>query len=90
MAYIATPTELVGGAFLIYRLRDTLFGACNADLHYLGELQFTRVLHISRSAARAMQHTHFGKKMFIKGGFLLLFVAGAGRYSVDCLLRKRV
>jgi putative oxidoreductase len=40
-------------------------------------------------AQRAMQHTHFWKNMSIKGGFLLLFITGAGRYSVDYLLRKR-
>ena len=89
MAYIATPLELVVGAFLIIGFA-TRYSA-------LVMLIFTIVASFSShafwtypEAQRAMQHTHFWKNMSIKGGFLLLFVTGAGRYSVDNLLRKRV
>ena len=34
-------------------------------------------------AARAMQYIQFMKNLAITGGFVILFVAGAGRYSVD-------
>jgi putative oxidoreductase len=37
----------------------------------------------AEEAARAMQYVQFMKNVAITGGFVILFVAGAGRYSVD-------
>jgi putative oxidoreductase len=40
-------------------------------------------------ASARMQQTQFFKNVAITGGFLFLFVSGAGRFSLDHLLRKR-
>jgi putative oxidoreductase len=41
-------------------------------------------------AARTQQQVHFMKNLAIFGGFLTLFVAGAGAYSVDYWLAHRL
>ena len=40
-------------------------------------------------AARRAQESQFFKNLSIIGGFLLLFVTGGGRFSLDALLRRR-
>jgi putative oxidoreductase len=40
-------------------------------------------------AAVAAQYTNFCKNLAIMGGTLLLYVLGAGRFSVDAWLRRR-
>jgi putative oxidoreductase len=40
-------------------------------------------------AARRLQESQFFKNLSIIGGFLLLAAAGAGRFSLDALLRRR-
>jgi putative oxidoreductase len=40
-------------------------------------------------AARRAQESQFFKNLAIIGGFVLLFVTGPARYSVDTLLRSR-
>jgi putative oxidoreductase len=40
-------------------------------------------------ASARMQEIQFFKNIAITGGFLFLFVSGAGRFSLDHLLRKR-
>jgi putative oxidoreductase len=37
----------------------------------------------AQESVRAMQYIQFMKNVAITGGFLTLFVAGSGRYSVD-------
>lgn len=39
-------------------------------------------------AAQHINEINFYKNISIMGGFLLLYVTGAGRYSVDALLKK--
>lgn len=39
--------------------------------------------------ARVAQSVNFEKNVCIIGGFLVLFIAGAGRYSIDGMLRRR-
>ena len=41
---------------------------------------------ISRAAARADNLEHFLKNISIVGGFLLLYVAGPGRYALDTVV----
>jgi putative oxidoreductase len=40
-------------------------------------------------AARRLQESQFFKNLSIIGGFLLLYVAGSGRFGLDALLRRR-
>lgn len=40
-------------------------------------------------AARRMQQTQFNKNLAIIGGFFLLAACGAGRFSLDGLLRRK-
>jgi len=47
-----------------------------------------RYWEITDAAARRMQQSHFMKNLTIIGGMLVLFVAGAGRFSVDGWRRR--
>ena len=47
-----------------------------------------RYWEFADAAARRAQESQFFKNLSIIGGFVLLFVSGAGRYSVDRLLRR--
>ncbi len=49
-----------------------------------------RFWELTDAAARANQHIHFMKNIAMIGGFLSLFVAGAGAYSVDDWLAHRL
>ena len=42
-----------------------------------------------QGAARVAQATNFYKNLGIFGGFFLLFAAGAGRFAIDGLFRRR-
>ena len=88
MAYVATPIELVVGAFLIigFATRYSAFVI----------LVFTIVASFSShaywtfpEAQRAMQSTQFWKNTSMKGGLILLFITAGGRYSIDWLLRRK-
>jgi len=42
----------------------------------------------SEPAQRAIQSSNFWKNVSMTGGIVVLFVAGAGRYAIDRLLRR--
>ena len=49
-----------------------------------------RFWELADAAQRANQHIHFMKNIAIVGGFLSLFVAGPGAYSVDAWLASHL
>ena len=87
-AVIGATVELVGGLLIVtgFRTRDASL------LMILFVIVATGISHRYweyAEAARRLQESQFFKNLAIIGGFLVLAVTGAGRFSVDALLRRR-
>ena len=87
-AVIGATVEFVGGILVVSGLRTREASA----LMILFVIVATGISHRYwefADAARRLQESQFFKNLSIIGGFLLLFVAGGGRYSADGWLRAR-
>jgi putative oxidoreductase len=87
-AVIGATVEVVGGILIItgWRTREASL------LMVLFVIVATGISHRFwefADAARRAQESQFFKNLSILGGFLLLFVTGGGRYSLDGWLRSR-
>ena len=87
-AVIGAVVELVGGILIVtgFRTREASL------LMILFVIVATGISHRYwefADAARRAQESQFFKNLSIIGGFLLLFVTGGGRYSVDGWLKNR-
>lgn len=87
-AVIGATVEFVGGIMIVtgFRVRPA------ALLMILFVIVATGISHRYweyAEAARRLQESQFFKNLSIIGGFLLLFAAGGGRYSLDDWLRSR-
>jgi putative oxidoreductase len=88
LGYIAPPVEFIGGLCILLGFA-TRYAA-------LLILLFTVIASFSShaywavpDAQRGAQHTQFWKNTSMKGGLVLLFVVGAGRWALDWILAKR-
>lgn len=81
-AYVVTAIELVGGLMILFgfmtRWAALLLCAFSAATLYMGH-KFWAV----EAAQYQNQFNHALKNLGLMGGFLLLFLHGPGRYSVD-------
>ena len=88
-AVIGAMVEFVGGIMIITGLRVRAASL----LMILFVIVATGISHryweFADAAARRAQESQFFKNLSILGGFLLLFVCGSGRFSLDTLLRRR-
>jgi putative oxidoreductase len=87
-AVIGATVEFVGGILIITGLRTREASV----LMILFVIVATGISHRFwefAEAARRTQESQFFKNLSIIGGFVLLFVTGGGRYSVDRWLRRR-
>ena len=89
LAVIGATVEFVGGIMIV-----TGFRARPASLlMILFVIVATGISHryweYADTAARRAQESQFFKNLSILGGFLLLYVCGAGRFSLDTLSRRR-
>ena len=88
MAYVATPIELIFGAFLVIGLATRY--AAFVILVFTIVASFSSHAYWNYPPAQYMaQLTQFWKNMSMKGGLILLFVTAGGRYSVDWFLRRK-
>ena len=88
MAYIAVPVEFfVGLALLLgFATRYSVL----ILLFFMLVASFSSHAYWSMpEAQRGNQGAHFWKNISMIGGLLLLFITGAGRYSLDYMLAKR-
>jgi putative oxidoreductase len=90
MAYIAVPVEFFVGLALILGFATRY--AVLVMLFFMIVASFSSHAYWSvPDAQRGNQSAHFWKNITIIGGLVMLFVTGAGRYSLDQMLgRKRM
>ncbi len=88
-AVIGATVEFVGGIMIVtgFKVRPASL------LTILFVIVATGISHryweYADAAARRAQEIQFFKNLSILGGFLLLYVCGSGRFSLDTLLRRR-
>jgi putative oxidoreductase len=87
MGWLGAIVEFGGGLLIIFGVKLRYA----AVLMILFVIVATLIRHRYWEFAGAdllIQRTNFWKNVAIIGGFLFMFIAGAGRYSVDGALRK--
>jgi putative oxidoreductase len=89
IAYLAVPVEFFGGLALMFGFATRYAAIVMAVFVVAATLTSHRYWEFADAAARRAQDSSFYKNMALLGGFLFLFVAGAGRVSLDNWLRKR-
>jgi putative oxidoreductase len=89
LAYIAVPVEFFGGIALILGLATRYVVLVLVIFMLVATFSSHRYWEFADAAARRAQDSSFHKNMAMLGGFLFLFVCGAGRLSVDSWLPKR-
>lgn len=88
LAPIGACVEFFGSLLILTGTRVRWTAALMALFTLVAALISHRFWELA-DAARTNQHIHFMKNIAITGGFLSLFVAGAGAYSVDYWLAHR-
>jgi putative oxidoreductase len=87
-AVIGATVEFVGGILIVTGLR-TREASLLMILFVIVATGISHRFWEFAEAARRTQESQFFKNLSIIGGFLLLFVTGGGRYSLDGWLRNR-
>jgi putative oxidoreductase len=88
MAYIAVPAELFIGLALLFGFATRY--AVLVALFFMLVASFSSHAYWSvPETQRGNQTAHFWKNISIMGGLVILFITGAGRYSLDWMLGKR-
>lgn len=87
MVWVVLAVELIVGLTLILGLA-TRYGAALGFLFVVIATVLAHRYWEYPAAAQAAQYINFTKNIAILGGFLYVFVAGAGRFSVDAALAK--
>ena len=89
LAYIAVPAEFFGGLALMLGFATRYAALIMAIFVVVATLSSHRYWDFTEAAARRAQDSNFYKNVAILGGVFLLFVCGAGRFSLDNWLRKQ-
>ncbi|MGB7858272.1 MAG: DoxX family protein [Pseudolabrys sp.] len=89
LAYISVPFEFFGAIALIFGFATRYVVLGFVIFMLVATFSSHRYWEFADAAARRAQDGSFYKNMAMLGGFLFLFVCGAGRLSVDGWLRGR-
>ena len=89
LAYIAVPAEFFGGIALILGVATRYVVLIMIVFMLVATFSTHRYWEFTDAAARRAQDSSFYKNLAMLGGFLFLFACGAGRLSIDALLRRR-
>ena len=89
MGYIAPPVEFIGGLFLLLGVATRYTALVMLLFIIIASFSSHRYWDFADATQRAQQHGQFWKNVSMMGGQVLLFVTGAGRWSVDWLLARR-
>jgi putative oxidoreductase len=87
IAPIAAVAEFCGGVAVILGFATRYAALLMVAFTIAASLTSHRYWEQTGNAARN-NDLHFYKNLSVIGGFLALFVAGAGRYSIDALIRR--
>jgi putative oxidoreductase len=87
-AVIGATVEFVGGILIVTGLR-TREASLLMILFVVVATGISHRFWEFAEAARRAQESQFFKNLSIIGGFVLLFVTGGGRYSIDGWLRRK-
>lgn len=89
MAYIAVPAEFFGGVAILIGLATRY--VAGIMLFYLIVASFSSHAYwtMADAAMRGNNFAHFWKNASMFGGYLILFVTGPGKFSVDNWLAKK-
>jgi len=89
MGYLVIATEIVGSLAILFGL-CTRYAALVLTLFVIiASFVGHRYWEAEAGGPMRNQTTHFYKNASIIGGYLLLFITGAGRYSLDHLLANK-
>ena len=88
LAYIAVPVEFFGGLALMFGLATRYVVLVMVIFMLVATFSSHRYWAVE-PAQVANQSSHFWKNVTIKGGLVLLFITGAGRYALDRLLARK-
>ena len=88
LGYVAPPVEFVGGICLLLGFA-TRYAALVMLLFVIIASFSSHRYWAVEPAQVANQSSHFWNNVSMKGGLVLLFITGAGRYALDWMLAKR-
>ena len=88
LGYIAPPVEFIGGVLILLGLATRYTALLILLFTIVATFSSHRYWDFTDAAQRQQQHSHFWKNLSMMGGQVLLFVIGAGRYSLDRLLMR--
>jgi putative oxidoreductase len=89
LAYVAAPIEFFGGIALLLGLATRYVALLMFLFVLIAAVSSHRYWTFTDAAQYRNQNSHFYKNMSMMGGLLFLFVAGAGRFSLDYWLGRR-
>jgi putative oxidoreductase len=88
LAIIGAAVEFLGGLAVVVGFKAR-YGALLLVAFTIAATLIAHRFWDVEEASQRMQEIQFFKNLAIAGGFLFLFVSGAGRFSLDHLLRRR-
>ena len=88
LGYVAPFVEFFGGLFLMIGLATRYSALVMFAFTIVATFSSHRYWTFTDPAAYAQQSSHFWKNTAIMGGMLAVFVAGAGRASLDAILGR--
>lgn len=89
MGYVAPPVEFIGGVMILGGFATRYAALMILAFTIIASFSSHAYWSYTAAAERAMHFTHFFKNLTMKGGLLLLFITGAGRFSLDAMLRRK-
>lgn len=89
LAYIAVPAEFFGGIALIFGFATRYVVIVLLIFMVVATFSSHRYWDFTDAAQRRVQDSAFWKNVAMTGGLFFLFVCGAGRWSVDYVLRRK-
>lgn len=89
LAYVAVPAEFFGGIALLLGFATRYVVIVMVVFMLVATFSSHAYWNFTDAAQRRVQDSAFWKNIAMLGGFLFLFVAGPGRWSIDAMLRRR-
>lgn len=89
LGYIAPPVEFIGGVCIVLGFATRYAALLILLFTIIASFSSHKYWTFTDPAQYGQQHTHFWKNTSMKGGLVLLFVVGAGRWAIDWILARR-